>query len=200
MITHLNGILISKSPTEAVIECGGVGYSASISLNTSESLPEIGETITLQTMLIPREDSLQLYGFKDRAERDVFKLLITIPGIGGKTAISTLSSITPEMLRQYILTNNLHALQKLPGIGKKTAERIILELKDKLLKTDLTFEPSSSSRDIMLIVQEAVAAMETLGYSRLIAEKAIKSTVTGMSNEEITVDKLLRLALKAANK
>jgi holliday junction DNA helicase RuvA len=199
MINHLNGKLVFKLPTEVVIECGGVGYSASISVNASESLPEIGSSVILQTILIPREDSLQLYGFKDGAERDAFRYLISIPGVGGKTALAVLSSISAETLRQYVLTGNAHAMQKLPGIGKKTAERIILELKDKLLKTDLASGTISTGNESSLVIQEVIAAMVTLGYSRLIAEKAIKKVIGDNKSDEFTVDKILRQALKAAN-
>jgi len=132
MISRLRGILVEKTATEAVVDCNGVGYSAFISLATYDRLPATGEEVELKTLLIPRDDALILYGFHNDIERDAFKMLISISGVGAKTAIAVLSSLSVEELQGYIVSGNSIALQKLQGIGKKTAERIILELKDKI--------------------------------------------------------------------
>ena len=133
MIAQLRGKLVFKSSTEAIIDCCGVGYSVLISVNTSDSLPSIGDDVLLYTLLVHREDAMLLFGFKDVSEREAFKMLTSVSGIGGKIALGILSSLTVSALQQFVLGSNLVALQKLPGIGKKTAERLVLELKDKII-------------------------------------------------------------------
>lgn len=197
MIAQLNGIIISKNTTELIIDCNGVGYLIYISLNTSSILPDIGNKASIFTLLIPREDSIQLYGFANEAEREAFKMLISISGIGPKSAIAILSSMSVEILASYIATSNVAALQKLPGIGKKTAERLILELKDKILKLNLPVQdglPPSYN----LIYQEALSALITLGYSTPIAEKAIKKVLSQEPSITHTAEELIRKALRIA--
>lgn len=201
MIALLKGILESKSHTEVIVNCGGVGYCALISLNTFEKLPDEGASVRLLTILQPREDSLTLYAFIESTEKEAFKLLLAIPGVGGKTALAILSSTSPLELQQHILSGNLPALQKLPGIGKKTAERIIVELRDKITKLEISHNQES---DILIsrnfLFQEALAAMITLGYSKLTAEKSLKKVLTDTDANNLTVEKILRLALKVASK
>lgn len=196
MISFLRGKLIFKSSTDAVIDCGGVGYQAFISLNTSGHLPEVGEETSLFTLLQPREDSLNLYGFWDEQEREAFRLLISISGIGAKTALTILSSISLQDLQEYVVTGNIASLSKLPGVGKKTSERIILELKDKILK----FGDIRSGADTQLnrIKDEALSALLTLGYNRQAAEKAIRKAIDDTPINDTTAEKIIRLALKYA--
>ena len=197
MIAQLNGSLLSKNSTEVVVDCGGVGYIANISVNTSERLPEIGEQVKIYTLLIPREDALQLYGFWNEAEREAFKILISVSGVGPKIALGILSSVTVEELQKYILSNNLNALQKLPGIGKKTAERLALELRDKVLKLGI-YDTSGLEAVPSTIAQEALSALLTLGYSRLIADKAIRLALAekdGEINAEMLIKKSLKYAM-----
>lgn len=197
MIAQLKGMLVNKASTEAIIDCNGVGYSFFASLNTTEKLPEIGKEVNIYTLLIPREDSLNLYGFWTKGEREAFKILISISGIGPKVALGVLSSLTVEELQRYILQGNLPALQKLPGVGKKTAERLHLELKDKITKLG-DVDTSSAGFEQNLIKQEAMSALVTLGYSRLIAEKAIRRAIDDTANKDISAEQLIKLSLKYA--
>jgi Holliday junction DNA helicase RuvA len=157
MISFLKGKIIEKKPTEVVIETNSVGFTLLISLKTFEALPEIDESTFIQTLLIPREDAITLYGFATKSEREMFTLLTSVNGIGPKSAITILSSVDSEQLYTMILTSNSYQLQKFPGIGKKTAERIILELKDKVGKIS-TFEGSSDSYTFLSNKSEAIDA------------------------------------------
>ena len=197
MIAQLNGKLVFKSSTQAIIDCGGVGYSAFISVNTSEKLPEINNDVLLHTLLIPREDSLNLYGFIDKIEREAFKILISISGVGPKIALGILSSLSVADLQQYILQGNLHALTKLPGIGKKTAERLLLELKDKITKLG-ELDTSSIGIEHNLLKQEALSALLTLGYSRAIADKSIRKAYDEIKSDNLTAEMLIKVSLKYA--
>ncbi|MDQ1267198.1 MAG: holliday junction helicase RuvA [Bacteroidota bacterium] len=195
MIALLRGKLIAKNSTEVIIDCGGVGYSAFISVNTSANLPDPGNEISLHTLLIPKEDALLLFGFSDTRERELFKMLTSIPGIGPKTALGILSAATINELQEYVLTGNLPALTKLPGIGKKTAERINLELKDKISKI-----PGAQNIDrkdnLSIIIQEAVSALLTLGFSRASAEKAVRDSLSDNKNKDISAEQIIKLSLR----
>ena len=199
MISQLHGILIEKTPTEIVVDCGGVGYSAIVSVRTSDELPKTGENVTIKTLLIPRDDALILYGFLTEMERNTFKLLISISGIGPKMAIGILSSVTIADFQEYIASGNANAIIKLPGIGKKTAQRLILELKDKI---GLLGSASASvyAKEQNLVKQEALSALITLGYSRAVAEKSINRALDELTASEFTAEELIRNALKFALK
>ena len=197
MIAQLRGTLISKTSTDAVIDCSGVGYIVFVSVNTSERLPAIGAQAFLHTLLIPREDAFLLYGFADVTEREAFKLLISISGIGPKIALAILSSLNVNELKEIIFRKNIIALQKLPGIGKKTAERIILELGDKISKLGDSVV-STAGYEPNLIRQEAISALVTLGYSNLDAEKAIKKVLSDNSEKDLSAEQLIKVALKFA--
>jgi Holliday junction DNA helicase RuvA len=199
MIAQVRGIIVAKSPVELVIDCNGVGYAVAVSTATSERTPALGETTTLLTMMIVREDAMQLFGFMSEAERDVFKLLISISGIGPKIAISILSAVQLAELQEIIMKSDLLRLQKLPGIGKKTAERIIVELRDKIGSVQ-GFEQlpqesiaTATQRDVR---EETLAAMMKLGYQRAVADKAIKLTLQAEADTAFTVEQLLRKALR----
>lgn len=195
MISFLKGVIVEKKPTELLIDCNSVGYSVFISVNTFQNLPEVNSQITIYTVLIPKEDSWNLYGFLDKSEREIFNLLITVNGIGPKSAISILSSISAAELAEIINNNNPKQLQKIPGIGAKTAERITLELKDKIRKSNLITGISSEILIEMAVKAEAIEALIVLGYNRNIAEKTIaeiiKSSKSNLTNEEI-----IKLALQ----
>jgi Holliday junction DNA helicase RuvA len=198
MISQLSGILIEKSSTHAVIDCGGVGYSAFISVKTSEKLPEKGQKAVLLTHLIPREDALNLFGFSDQREREAFRLLISVSGIGPKIALGILSSVSIDELATNIIGGNLPALQKLPGIGKKSAERLNLELRDKMLAL-AGEEADTGDGEVNMIKQEAVAALTTLGYPASVAKKSVdragKELPDGAGAEEL-IKNALRFAMK----
>jgi Holliday junction DNA helicase RuvA len=199
MITHLHGILTDKTPGEAVIECQGVGYGLLISMATYGQLPDTGATLRLYTVLIPREDSLTLYGFGTVAEREAFLQLNSVSGVGPRTALGILSSLPITELQNHILTNNPVALQKMQGIGRKTAERIIIELRDKINKLHVSSAPAGQedgNLQIKLIQQDAIAALVSLGYQRTAAEKAIRTITSSLTNEKPTADLLIRKALR----
>ncbi len=197
MIAQISGILIEKHSTEVVVDCSGVGYLLLVSVKSSSRLADIGEKITLKTIFIPREDQFLLFGFYDDAERDMFKLITSITGIGPKTALGILSAVYPDELAKHIIEGNLLALQKLPGVGKKTAERILVELRDKVGKISLGTSSDLSSASF-IIKNEAIAAMMTLGYSRVAAEKAVGKVIAAKSLQELNAETIIRDALKYA--
>ncbi len=190
---------MTKSPLELVIDCGGVGYLVAVSSVTSEKLPAAGEAATVLTMMIVREDAMQLFGFHSDAEREVFKLLISISGIGPKIAIAVLSAINIAELRDVIMRSDLLRLQKLPGVGKKTAERIIVELRDKIVSVEgaegsqQELLDTATKRDVR---DETLAAMTTLGYPRALADKAIRQALTAEPQTVFSSEQLLRKALR----
>jgi holliday junction DNA helicase RuvA len=197
MIASLHGKLIVKSSTEIVVECGGVGYLAMASVNSTSLMPDVGNEVNVFTFQIFREDAVQLFAFFDMAEREVFKMLVSIPGVGGKTAIAILSSIKVDELQQYILSGNIPALQKLPGIGRKTAERLIVELRDKITKVEIK-GAIETDKDSFLLKEEAMSALMTLGYSRPLADKSVKLALAEAMGKELTAEALIRKALKHA--
>lgn len=203
MYAFLQGKLFSKNAGEVIINCSGVGYLVNTSLQTFEKLPAENEEIFLNTYLIVREDSHQLYGFISLQELELFKLLISISGVGPKVALGILSSIAPATFRDSILKGDLIQLQKLPGIGKKTAERLILELKDKLLKVDIQSNGEVQSKTIhnSSVYEEAISALISLGYNKSVAEKAVKQSENDFQSQTSnTVEVLIRLALRNAMK
>lgn len=196
MITCLKGILIQKSPTSLVIDVNGVGYYLNISMNTFENVPPIQKEIFIFTEMIVREDNISLYGFHTESERQLFKLLISVSGIGPKSAIGILSGVSLSEFRDAILTSNISLLQKLPGIGKKTAERLIVELKDKFSKMSSNIDSSSGTFGNNEIVEVASLALESLGYSKLLATKSINSALKQIDKADFTSEDLIKLALK----
>ena len=198
MIERLSGRILQKKSTEIIIDCNGVGFSAFISVNSFEKLPDEGEEITLYTLLITRDDTFELFGFSEIFEREVFKLLISISGIGPKSAMSILSSMSVAELQEKILSGDSISLQKLPGIGKKTAERIILELKDRIHKVSI---PSQFEvrKEQNLIIREAVSALVTLGYTPALAEKLINKSISDSPEISFSAEQLIKKALKLAS-
>ncbi|MCX8056146.1 MAG: Holliday junction branch migration protein RuvA [Ignavibacteria bacterium] len=200
MFNYISGKLVVKNPTNIVIDVNGVGYQLNISLNTFQKLPEPENEVKVFAVLIPREDSIQLYGFYDEDEKFMFDQLLSISGIGPKVAQSILSGITPDELREHIINGNAFALTHIPGVGKKTAERMIVELKDKLTKVTPT--EKLISKDIEDIRIQAYQALITLGYQKAIAEKAIRVALNEInsSKEELTIENLIKKSLKELNK
>lgn len=198
MIAQLRGKIAIKSTTEAVIDCCGVGYLVFISLQTAETLPEVGQEVVINTLMITREDSMSLYGFATVIERELFKLLTTVSGIGPKSAIGILSSVSNDELRRYILESNAGALQKFPGVGKKTAERLIVELKDKMLKINLGTSSSNEMLADNLVKQEVISALLTLGFNKAKAESALKKACSELDIKDQSAEKLLKIALRFA--
>ena len=195
MIAFLKGKLVHKEPTFVIIEVNGIGYQVSISLNTFSEIAD-KENIQLLTYLQVREDAHILYGFGNQAEKTMFQNLIAVNGVGPSTAMVMLSCLPPDELHQAIVTENVGALQAIKGIGGKTAQRIILELKDKLRK-----EPSGTTGISGIkhntMRQEALTALMTLGIGKAAAEKSI-DTVLKKSGNTISLEELVKMALKNA--
>ena len=191
MIHHLKGQLIEKYPTHVVVDCNGVGYFLNISLNTFSKLPD-AEAVLIYTHLQVKEDSHTLYGFSDKYEREIFRLLISVSGVGSSTARTMLSSLEPGMVRDAIATADVATIQSVKGIGAKTAQRVILDLKDKILKVQGGDEVFVSQDNT--IKEEALSALETLGFARKQAGKVIDKILKESTSP--TVESLIKLALK----
>ena len=189
MITQIKGRLVEKSPTELVVDCNGLGYSINISLNTYSQLND-EDSIKLFTHLIVKEDSHTLFGFSTKSERELFKLLISVSGVGASTARTMLSSLTPIEIISSINNEDVNSVQSIKGIGSKTAQRIILELKDKVLSLE---SDDSQIQMISKDADEAITALEVLGYSRKQTSKIVNQIKT--ENHGITVESLIKKAL-----
>ena len=191
MIAHIQGKLVEKTPTEIVIDCNGVGYHINISLHTYGLLPTT-DSVKLFTHLLVKEDSHSLYGFFEKSEKEIFKLLISVSGIGANIARTMLSSIEPKQIIQAIASGDVGTIQSIKGIGAKTAQRAILDLKDKVLKLyDLdavSMSQSNTNKD------EALSALEVLGFVRKSAEKVVEKIVVAMP--DATVETIIKQALK----
>jgi len=197
MISFLNGTIIDKTPTSILIDVNGVGFSLNVSLNCSRNSGEIGSVVKILTYLHVREDIMQLYGFMSSAERELFMQLISATGIGPKKALAILSSSTVDDLTSFIANENVQALMVLPGIGKKTAERLVVDLKDKVVVSSP--EPKQEGmrpemRSGRSIVEEAVLALISLGYPQ---QAAIKSVQAIRDTEpQIDLESLIKKALR----
>ncbi len=198
MIAYLIGTLIEKSPIEATIEVGGIGFTAHISANTYAELPEPQSEVKLFTYLYMREELLLLYGFMREEERAIFKMLLSVGGVGPKMAQTILSGMDVGTLREAIISANLAALTHIPGVGKKTAERILVELRDKLSKLELKPVAVGSQSDVQQARRDAYSALLALGFSKPVAEKAMRAAIAEAPHAK--TDELLRLALKHAQK
>ena len=197
MYAYLNGKVAEKGQNSLVIDVNGVGYLLSVSMNTLQETPPVGEAMKVYTVLSVREDAMELFGFATQEEKRMFSRLLTISGIGPKVALSILGSMPLRDLTLAIVTGDITALSRAPGVGKKTAQRIALELKEKVDESDLTASaaiPSGSFTPVQEdAAQEALAALQALGYTPAEAAKAI-SQVRGKSD---SANELVRLALRS---
>ena len=191
MITQIRGRLVEKNPTEVVVDCNGVGYLLHISLNTFSSLPD-NENVVLYTHLSIREDAHTLFGFINKTEREVFKLLISVSGVGPSIARTMCSSMTSEEIQNAIASENVPLIQSVKGIGAKTAQRVIVDLKDKILKTfdvdEVSATASNTNKD------EALSALEVLGFQRKQSDKIVSSILK--QDKDASVETIIKLALK----
>ncbi len=200
MLAYIKGKLVFKDNDQAIVEVGGIGYKVQMPSSSLAKLGKTGEAVQVFTHLQVREDVLNLYGFTSEEELDFFEILLQISGIGPKVAQAILSSFHISMIRQAIIEENIALLAKAPGVGKKTAQRIVLELKDKLSKLSLTKIEVASGIDIVetsnnSIVQDALNALEALGYSTHEATSVLiraKNTI----KDPVTIEDLIRIALK----
>ncbi len=191
MIAHLQGKLVEKSPTEVVIDCGGVGYHVNISLHTYSLLPA-ADFIKLFTYLQIKEDAHTLFGFVEKSEREIFKLLLSVSGIGASIARTMLSSLDPKQITNAIASGDVTTIQSIKGIGSKTAQRVILDLKEKVLKLydldEVSMSQSNTNRD------EALSALEVLGFVRKTSEKIVEKIVKEAPDS--SVEYIIKQALK----
>lgn len=196
MIAHLRGRLVSKTPNQTIVECGGVGYDVTISVATFSALPAEGTEASLHIHTHVREDQLALFGFAERDEKQLFEKLLTISGIGPKLAITVLSGISSDRLVGAIRSGDHATLTKIPGIGKKTAERVVLELKDKLDDLAVTL-PAASGAGHTPAGDDALSALVNLGYARPIAQKAIETAIARSPEAANDFETLFRAAMAA---
>lgn len=202
MIAHLSGILLSKQATSVILEVAGVGYEVSIPLSTFYELEDPGSSVQLRIYTHVREDALQLYGFKTARERELFLRLISVSGIGPKLGITLLSGMSADEMIASIRTNNLAKLTLIPGVGRKTAERLVMELRDKVaslssaeleeelgIKSDTAAAPTEDS-----MRADALSALLNLGYQRNAAEKAVASAASEAG--DVSVESILRMSLR----
>ena len=191
MIAHIQGKLVEKSPTEVVIDCNGVGYLVNISLHTFGLLPN-SDRLKLFTCLLVKEDSHSLYGFVEKSEREIFKLLISVSGIGANTARTMLSSLEPKQIINAIAAADVGTIQSIKGIGAKTAQRAILDLKDKVLKLydiqEVSLIANNTNRD------EALSALEVLGFLRKASERVVDKIIA--NSPDASVETIIKQALK----
>ena len=206
MIAHLSGKLIDRHATSVVLDVGGVGYEVTIPVTTFYDLEEAGQTVSLRIYTHVREDTLQLFGFKTLRERELFRMLISVSGIGPKSAVAMLSGMSADEIIVAIRTNNLARLTSIPGVGKKTAERLVLDLRDKMaalsspaLEEQAMVETTGgtvASEDALR--EDALSALTYLGYQRAAAEKAITHAI--QEGGDPSVDLILRRSLRTLSK
>ncbi len=191
MIAHLQGKLTEKTPTHIVLDCGGVGYHINISLHTYSLLPN-SDFIKLFTHLQVKEDAHTLFGFIEKSEREIFRLLLSVSGIGASIARTMLSSLEPKQIINAIASADVVTIQSIKGIGSKTAQRVILDLKEKVLKLydldEVSMSQSNTNKD------EALSALEVLGFVRKIAERVVEKIVK--EDPDATVETIIKKALK----
>lgn len=192
MITQIRGRLVEKNPTYVVVDCSGVGYLLHISLQTYSSLGE-DEAVKMYTHLSIREDAHTLYGFHSKTEREVFRLLISVSGVGPSIARTMLSSMTSEEIQNAIASENVGLIQSVKGIGAKTAQRVIVDLRDKILKTfdidEVSVQTNNTNKE------EALSALEVLGFNRKQSDKVVSNILK--ESPEATVELLIKKALKS---
>ncbi len=192
MIVHLSGILLHKEPGHCVIDVDGVGYGIQMSLSTFSALPEVGEAVKMPIHTYVREDQLVLFGFTTTEERKLFLKLIAISGIGPKIALAVLSGLPPADLIETISTGDAHRLSSIPGIGKKTAQRMIVELRG-MLPDDLKAGGGVSTGHARSVREEAISALIHLGYTRAVAESAL---IRAKVATDATIEEAVKASLK----
>ena len=193
MISYLKGKLVNKSPTEIIIEVNNVGYRVGISLATFERLSNVGKDIKIFTHTYVREDALKLYGFTTKEERQIFLLLIDVKGIGPKLALTILSGVSPNRLKAAIINEDIGSLTTIAGVGKKTAQRLIVEIKEPL--SAILPEGEVPGKEDLVLRNEAVNALVTLGYKRNQSMKAVDRVLPGLA-KDATLEELIKKSLE----
>ncbi|MEN3037777.1 MAG: Holliday junction branch migration protein RuvA [Candidatus Kryptonium sp.] len=197
MIFALEGKVVSKAPTEIVIDVGGVNYLVHIPVTIYDKIGDVGSNAKLYTYLIVKDEEMFLYGFSSIEEREFFKMLISVSGIGPKMAQAIMSGMSVDELKDSIVRGDVSTLISIPGVGKKTAERVIVELRDKIAKIEFAGKhPEFVSSDQVEVRNEALLALVSLGFTRQSAEKAIRLAIKENEKKEFTVEELVKLALR----
>ena len=194
MFAYIKGVLETKQNNYVVIDVQGIGYKVFMPSNSIDNLGELGETVKVFTYYYVREDNISLYGFSTNEELRMFELLISVSGVGAKSGIAMLSEITPSEFAISVITNDVARLTKIPGVGKKTAERMILELKDKL-KTEQAIEAKEEIKSVIVEdekVTEAISALQVLGYNKREIEKVFEK----MDTKGLELEEIIKLGLK----
>jgi Holliday junction DNA helicase RuvA len=207
VIGRLSGTLAEKFPPEILIECAGVGYEVTMPMTSIYALPELHEQVIIYTHFVVREDAQLLYGFANTTERKLFRLLIKVNGVGPKLALAVLSAMSADQFVSYVAHDDVSGIVKIPGVGKKTAERLLIEMRDRLKDWQITsLTPATDAMPVQLTTEntfvndpfrnnkgDAINALISLGYKQVQADKAVKSVYSeGMSSEDI-----IRLSLKS---
>lgn len=198
MIARINGILIQKTPASLIVETMGVGYEIIVPLTTFYELPEVGQNVILQIYTQVREDAITLFGFFSQTEKDIFQLLITVNGIGPKLAMNILSGTNPPELIRAISRGDLNRLVRIPGVGKKMAEKLIFDLRDKKI-IDLSEDEARGkpvTMDLQEMMDDALSALMNLGYKNQAVQDVLEKVFREASEEEISLDVVLKKTLK----
>ena len=205
MIAHLSGTLLAKQATSVILDVGGVGYEVTIPVTTFYDLEEAGTQVQLLIFTHVREDALQLFGFKTPRERELFRLLISVSGIGPKSGIAMLSGMSADEIITAIRTNNLARLTSIPGVGKKTAERLVIELRDRMtalsspaLEEQLTARAAGAPPSEDTLREDTLSALLNLGYQRAAAERSLVQAMS--EGGDLSVELLLRRSLRLLSK
>ena len=205
MIAHLSGTLLAKQATSVILDVSGVGYEVTIPVSTFYDMEEAGAQIQLRVYTYVREDALQLFGFKTARERELFMLLISVSGIGPKSGIAMLSGMSADEIINAIRTNNLARLTSIPGVGRKTAERLVIELRDKMaalsspaLDEELAAQTARPAQTEDTLREDSLSALVNLGYQRALAEKAVNGAMA--EGGDLSVELLLRRSLRTLSK
>jgi len=193
MLDYIRGRVVNKSPTRIILEVSSIGYLLHIPLSTFEKIPDQGEVL-LHTQLFIRDDQVKVFGFATEEERGLFQLLLSVTGIGPNTAINILSGSAVEDIKQAVIMEDAKALEKIKGVGKKTSERIVLELKERIKEITTTLPSGLDSKQKTLIA-DAVMALISLGYGRAVAEKAVNEAARRLQTVD-NIEVLVREALK----
>lgn len=193
MLDYVRGMVVSKSPTRIVLEVSNIGYLLHIPLSTFEKIPDQGE-VTLRTQLFIRDDQVKVFGFFTEEERGLFQLLLSVTGIGPNTAIAILSGSSVDDIKRSVIMEDAKALEKIKGVGKKTSERIVLELKERIREIATTLPSGLDSRQ-KTTISDAIMALISLGYGRTVAEKAVSEAAKKLQTVD-NIEVLVREALK----
>ena len=196
MIGQIKGKIVNKKPTQSLIDVNGIGYIVNTSINTFEKIPDLGEMVSLFTYLSVREDSLTLFGFFTLSEKEIFEILIGVNGVGPKLAQNILSGITSNEFKEAVMSNNISRLIAIPGVGRKTAERMIIELRDKIIK--VTESGSKEKSETYSIREDSVAAIVGLGYNYKTADKLVRDLL--VQNPSLSLEDLIKESLKNLTK